>query len=363
MTVIKARTEFASALNQICAEHGIELDVVLSSIKEALLAAYRRDFGTDEEIEYEAEIKPETGETHIFLIKGKDKKEVTPPDFGRIAAQVAKQVLIQKIREAEKASVLEEYSKRTGNLVNGRVIRFDGSNIIVDVDRAEAFLPKIEQIMSENYKIGQRLTFYIKGIEDIGKSQQVIVSRSDKALVKEIFKREVPELASGVVQIKEISREAGQRSKVAVFSTQAGVDPVGSCVGQKGVRVQAVINELNGEKIDVIQFSEDINKFIIAALSPAENIKVEVDEKNKTASVTAPDDQLSLAIGKDGQNVRLAVKLTGYKIDINEDKKSKKAVKDIKKVKKGKEEKKEKKAKKEEKESKEKKTKKKSKLV
>lgn len=362
MAAIKARTEFASALNQICAEHSIELDVVLSSIKEALLAAYRRDFGTDEEIEYEAEIKPETGETHIFLVKGKNKKEVTPPNFGRIAAQVAKQVLIQKIREAEKTSVLEEYSKRIGNLVSGRVIRFDGPNIVVDVDRAEAFLPKIEQIMSENYKIGQRLTFYIKGIEDIGKNQQVVVSRSDKALVEGLFKREVPELASGAVQIKEISREAGQRSKVAVFSTQTGVDPVGSCVGQKGVRVQAVINELNGEKIDVIQFSEDIKKFIVAALSPAENIKVEVDEKNGTASVTAPDDQLSLAIGKDGQNVRLAVKLTGYKIDINEDKKSKskKETKDTKKVKKEKEEEKEKKVKKV---KKERKTKKKSKLA
>lgn len=363
MAVIKARTEFASALNQICAEHGIELDVVLDSIKEALLAAYRRDFGTDEEIEYEAEIKPETGETHIFLVKGKGRKEVTPPDFGRIAAQVAKQVLIQKIREAEKSSVLEEYSGRIGSLVNGRIIRFDGPNIIVDVDRAEAFLLKTEQVMAENYKIGQRLTFYIKGIEDIGKSQQVIISRADKALVEGIFKREVPELASGVVQIKEIAREAGQRSKVAVFSTQAGVDPVGSCVGQKGVRVQAVINELNGEKIDIIQFSEDIKKFIVSALSPAENIKVEINEKNATALVTAPDDQLSLAIGKDGQNVRLAVKLTGYKIDINEEKKSKKIAKDTKKVKKEKEEKKEKKTKKEEKETKEKKTKKKSKLA
>jgi len=315
MAVLKARTEFASALNQICAEHGIEIDVVLESIKEALLAAYRRDFGMDEEAKYEAEINPQTGESHLYLL-GKEKKEITPPGFGRIAAQVAKQVLIQKIREAEKSSILSEYAKRIGSLVSGRIIRFDGPQVIVDIDRTEAIMPRAEQILPENYKISQRLTFYIKGIEELGKGQQIIVSRADKNLVEGLFKREVPEVASGVVKIKEIAREAGNRSKIAVFSTQAGVDPVGSCVGQKGVRVQAVINELNGEKIDIIQHSEDISKFIAAALSPAEKIKVEVDEKKKTAVVTVPEDQLSLAIGREGQNVRLAVKLTGYKIDI-----------------------------------------------
>ncbi len=315
MAVLKARTEFASALNQICAEHGIEIDVVLESIKEALLAAYRRDFGMDEEAKYEAEINPQTGESHLYLL-GKKKKEVTPPGFGRIAAQVAKQVLIQKIREAEKSSILTEYAKRVGSLVSGRIIRFDGPQVIVDIDRTEAIMPRAEQILPENYKISQRLTFYIKGIEELGKSQQIIVSRADKNLVEGLFKREVPEVASGAVKIREIAREAGNRSKIAVFSTQAGVDPVGSCVGQKGVLVQAVINELNGEKIDIIQHSEDISKFIAAALSPAEKIKVEIDEKKKTAVVTVPEDQLSLAIGRDGQNVRLAVKLTGYKIDI-----------------------------------------------
>jgi len=318
MAALKARTEFASALNQICAEHGIEIDVVLDSIKEALLAAYRRDFGMEEEANYEAEINKETGETHLYLL-GKKKKEVTPPGFGRIAAQVAKQVLIQKIREAEKSSILNEYAKRVGSLVSGRIIRFDGPQVIVDIDRTEAIMLKAEQVLPENYKISQRLTFYVKGIEELGKGQQIIVSRADKNLVEGLFKREVPEVASGVVKIKEIAREAGNRSKIAVFSTQAGVDPVGSCVGQKGVRVQAVINELNGEKIDIIQYSEDIVKFIAAALSPAEKIKVEVDEKKKTAVVTVPEDQLSLAIGRDGQNVRLAVKLTGYKIDIKGD--------------------------------------------
>lgn len=318
MAVTKARTEFASALNQICAEHNIKLEVVIESIKEALLAAYRRDFGMEEEAKYEAEINQETGETKLFSLDG-GKKEITPPGFGRIAAQVAKQVLIQKIREAEKSSILSEYAKRIGNLVNGRVIRFEGPNAIVDLDRAEAIMPRFEQIMTENYQINQRLVFYIKGIETLEKGEQIIVSRADKNLVEGLFKREVPEVASGAVKIKEIAREAGNRSKIAVFSTQTGVDPVGSCVGQKGVRVQAVINELNGEKIDIIQYSEDPAKFIASALSPAEKIKVQLDENNKTAIVSVPNDQLSLAIGKDGQNVRLAVKLTGYKIDIKED--------------------------------------------
>jgi N utilization substance protein A len=319
MAVIKARTEFASALNQICAEHGIEIEVVLDSIKEALLAAYRRDFGVDEEAQYEVNIDQQTGESHLFLLGKKEKKEITPPGFGRIAAQVAKQVLIQKIREAEKSSILAEYAKRVGSLVSGRIIRFDGPNVVIDIDRTEAMMPKMEQVMAENYKISQRLTFYVKGIEELGKGQQIIISRADKNLVEGLFKREVPEVSSGVVKIKEIAREAGNRSKIAVFSTQSGVDPVGSCVGQKGVRVQAVINELNGEKIDIIQYSEDISKFIASALSPAEKIKVEIDEKRKTAVVSVPEDQLSLAIGRDGQNVRLAVKLTGYKIDIKED--------------------------------------------
>ncbi len=343
MAVIKARTEFASALNQVCAEHNIELEVVLSSIKEALLAAYRRDFGMDEEKEYEAEIDSASGAPRLFLIEDKKKKEITPPGFGRIAAQVAKQVLIQKIREAEKSAVLSEYSKKVGTLVSGRVIRFDGPNIIVDLDRAEAVLTRSEQIASENYNINQRYIFYVKGIEVLEKGEQVVVSRADKNLVEGLFKREVPEVASGAVKIREIAREAGNRTKIAVFSSQAGVDPVGSCVGQKGVRVQAVINELNGEKIDIIQYSEDAAKFITAALAPAENIKVEVDEKLKTAIVNVPEDQLSLAIGKDGQNVRLAVKLTGYKIDIKEAEEKDKTSKSKQEVKEKKEEKKEKK--------------------
>lgn len=319
MAIFKARTEFASALNQICAERGIEPEVVLSTIKAAIVAAYRRDFGLEEGRKYEAEINPETGESRLFSWqegKKRKKKDVTPPGFGRIAAQVAKQVLLQKIREAEKAAVLDEYSKRIGTLVNGMILRFDGPNIIVDIGKTEGIMPPQEQVRSEKYKLNQRLTFLIKDIRDSMRGREIIVSRADKGLVEALFRREVPEVASGAVEIKEVAREPGSRSKIAVSSTQVGVDPVGSCVGQKGVRVQAVIGELEGEKIDVIQYSDSPEKFIIAALSPAEGVKVKVDEKKKTATVTMPDDQLSLAIGKDGQNVRLAAKLTNYKIDI-----------------------------------------------
>lgn len=319
MAMLKARTEFASALNQVCAERGIEPEVVLETIEAAILAAYRRDFGLKEGYEYEAEIDPETGQTKLFSWpegEKKERKEIAPPGFGRIAAQVAKQVLIQKIREAEKTAVLDEYSKRIGTLVNGMVLRFDGPNVVVDIGKTEGTMSPLEQVRAEQYRLNQRLTFFIKDIRDSARGREIVVSRADKDLVGALFRREVPEVASGAVEIKGIAREPGSRSKVAVSSTQIGVDPVGSCVGQKGVRVQAVINELEGEKIDIIQHSDNPEKFIIAALSPAEGVKVAIDEEKKTASVTMPDDQLSLAIGRDGQNVRLAAKLTGYKIDI-----------------------------------------------
>jgi N utilization substance protein A len=319
VAVIKARTEFAAALNQVCAEHGVEPTVVLDSIKEAMLAAYRRDFAVEEGYEYEVEIKPENGNLKIFSWKEghkKAKKDITPPGYGRVAATVAKQVLLQKIREAEKTAILDEFQTRVGTLVNGMILRFDGPNIIVDIGKTEAIMIPQEQVRAEDYKTNQRLTFYIEGIHETYKGKQIIVSRAHKGLVEGLFRREVPEVASGAVRIKEIAREPGNRSKVAVQSTQAGVDPVGSCVGQKGVRVQAVINELNGEKIDIIQYSDDPAKFIAAALSPAEKVEAKLNEKTKTATVSVPDDQLSLAIGRDGQNVRLAGRLTGYKIDI-----------------------------------------------
>jgi N utilization substance protein A len=319
MAVLKARTEFASALNQICAEKGIEPEVALDSIKSAVVAAYRKDYGAKEEMEYEVDLDMATGEFKVYEYpegKEKKKKEVTPPGFGRIASMTAKQVIIQKLREAEKTAILDEYFKRVGTLVSGMIIRFDGPNAIVDIGKAEGVMPPPEQVRTERYKVNQRLTFLIKEIRDTLRGREVIVSRADPGLVESLFRREVPEVASGAVEIKAIAREGGGRTKMAVSSTQLGVDPVGSCVGQKGVRVQAVIDELEGEKIDVIPYSDDPEKFIIAALSPAEGIKVKLEKKKKEAVVSVPDDQLSLAIGREGQNVRLAAKLTGFRIDI-----------------------------------------------
>ncbi|MFZ5365729.1 MAG: transcription termination factor NusA [Patescibacteria group bacterium] len=315
------RTEFATALTQVATERGIEPEVVLETIKAAIVAAYRRDarergIVIPEEEEFEVEINPSSGEAKIFQKKGKKREDITPPGFGRIAAQTAKQVILQKIREAEKSAILDEYSQRIGTLVSGMILRFDGPNIVVDIGKTEAVMPPSEQVRSEGYKLNQRLTFYIEGIKEGPRGQQIIVSRASRGLVEGLFKREVPEVSSGAVEIAAIAREPGGRTKIAVFSNQAGVDPVGSCVGQKGVRVQEVIEELNGEKIDIIQHSDNPEKFITASLSPAQGISVELNEKLKTAKVVVPGDQLSLAIGKKGENVRLAAKLTGYKIDI-----------------------------------------------
>ncbi len=344
MAQYQARTDFAAALNQIANERGIDPSVVVESIKSAILAAYRKDGlltgDYKEDWVYEADIDAVTGETKVFgfpkppVAEGeepteeqlaparKKKTEVTPPGFGRIAAQTAKQVILQKIREAEKGAIISEYEKRVGQLVNGMVLRFIGNEIIIDLGKGEAVMPSFEQVPVENYRLNQRLTFYIEGIKDGIKGKEIIVSRAHKGLVEGLFKREVPEVNSGVVNIKEIAREPGVRTKIAVTSTQSGVDPVGSCVGQKGVRVQAVIDELNNEKIDIIQYSDETEKFITAALAPAQNISVKIDTDKKLAHVTVSEDQLSLAIGRDGQNVRLASKLTGYKIDIEGDKSS-----------------------------------------
>jgi N utilization substance protein A len=313
------RTEFAAALAQVASERGIDPDQVLESIKAAILMAYKKDFGFKEGFEYSVEVDSGTGESRVFAWpEGEEskKEEITPAGFGRIAAQQARNIIVQKIREAEKSSLLDEYEKRVGTLVSGMVLRFDGDNIVVDIGKGEAIMPTSEQNRGETYRLNMRMVFYLEGIRETVRGKQIIVSRAHEGLVEGLFKREVPEVTSGAVEIRAVAREAGSRTKIAVYSTQSGVDPVGSCVGQKGVRVQAVINELNGEKIDIIQYSEDPAKFILAALSPAENLEIEIDEDKKTALVTAPEDQLSLAIGKGGQNVRLAIKLTGYKIDI-----------------------------------------------
>lgn len=306
-----ARTEFAAALNQVASERGIDVSEVIETIKIAIAAAYHKDFDPEEN-EVEVDLDPITGEVQIK----KDGKNVTPAGFGRIAAQTAKQVILQRIRESEKNSILDEFRTKTGTIMSGQIQRISGPIVTVNLGKAEAIMPPQEQMQNENYSLGQRLKFYIVGIKEGTHGEEIIVSRADKGLLEGLITAEVPELAGGAVEIKAIAREAGQRSKIAVSSNQMGVDPVGSCVGQKGVRIQAVINELGSERIDIIQFSDDIKTFIAQSLSPAKDIVVTVNEEEKTAVVSVPEDQLSLAIGKDGQNVRLAAKLTGYKIDI-----------------------------------------------
>ena len=315
MPGVVVRTEFALALNQVAAERGIDVSVVLETIKSAILAAYHKDYGKDAEVMEEGltvELDPQSGEAKIL----RNGENITPPGFGRIAAQTAKQVIFQRIREAEKTAIITDYSTRVGTILSGMILRFDGPNVIVDIGRAQGIMPPSEQVRIEQYHINQRLTFYIKEIREGRRGSEIILSRSDAKLVAGLFAREVPEIANKSVDVKAIAREGGSRTKIAVHSAQNGVDPVGSCVGQRGIRVQAVINELAGEKIDIIQYSQKPEAFIASALAPAEGIKVELDEERKKAVVTVPDDQLSLAIGRGGQNVRLAAKLTEYKIDI-----------------------------------------------
>lgn len=328
------RTEFAQALKAIATERGLNPDVILETIKQAIIAAYRRDAkerGEDTEtFDFDVELNPVNGEARVFSwplpaedatekqkAKAKsEKKDVTPPGFGRIAAQTAKQVIHQKIREAEKGAILDEFSVRIGTLTSGMILRFEGANVRVDMGRTEAIMPVEERIPNERLTPNQRLTFLLKEIKETLKGKEIILSRADPVFVQKLFAREVPEIGSGSVVIRAIAREAGVRTKIAVTSNQSGVDPVGSCVGQKGVRVQAVTNELGGERVDIIAFSENLEDLIAAALSPAENASVKLSKDKKTAKVKAPEDQLSLAIGKDGQNVRLAARLTGVRIEV-----------------------------------------------
>ena len=322
------RSEFLLALNQVANERGVDVEVVLDTVKNAILAAYKKDHPDIELEEYSTTLDKNTGEATILH----KKKDVTPPGFGRIAAQTARQVILQKIREKEKEAIIADYKLRVGTIVNGMILRFAGPNIIVDVGKTEALLPISEQILNEKYHLNQRLTVYILEIRTGLKGDEIIVSRASNGLLEGLFKREVPEVAKGSVVIKNIAREAGVRSKVAVFSNQQGIDPVGSCVGQRGVRVQAIIQEFGGaERIDIIQWYENPKDYIAQALSPAKNVRVELDKKEeKTAYVYVPVEELSLAIGRDGQNVRLASKLTDYRIEIEEDKTAKKETEETK---------------------------------
>lgn len=326
------RTEFAAAINQIANERQIDPSSIYEAIRQALVSAYRKQFGhLEEESYYFVELDEDTGESRIFkcpilekdeetgeITKWDEKKaeDVTPAGFGRIAAQTAKQVILQKIRESEKDKVIADFQEKVGEIVNAQILRMDGRAVILDIGRGQGYMPPEEQMRGEFYKMNNRITVLIKEIRDSHKGKRVIVSRADKQLVAKLFEREVPEIAAGTVEIALIAREAGVRTKLAVRSTQDGVDPVGSCVGQRGVRVQEVIRELNNEKLDIIPYSENKKLLIQGALAPAEGLKIEIKEAEKLVEVTAPDDQLSLAIGRGGQNVRLAAKLTEYKITI-----------------------------------------------
>ena len=328
---LTARTEFAAAINQIASERGISPTIIIDAITQALVASFKKDFPVlAEEVEEDetkvivANIDEEDGSFKIYHgeegKKIKDMKDITPPGFGRIAAQTAKQVILQQIREAEKTSILDEYQEKIGEVINGMVQRMDGRNVIVDIGRGQGVMPPEEQVGNEYYRLNSRISVLIKEINETDRGEAVIVSRADPKLVEGLFAREVPEVGAGSVNIKANAREAGNRTKVAVESTQDGVDPVGSCVGQKGVRVQAVINELNGEKIDIIQYSPDQSKFITAALAPADGLSIKHDKDTDEYVVTVPDDQLSLAIGRGGQNVKLAAKLAGIRLKIVSDK-------------------------------------------
>jgi len=336
--------EFISAINQVCHERQLSRDVVLEAIEAALISAFKRDFGAAQSIT--AKIDPETGAAQVFVEKevvsevidsktqislkeaqkhnpdvsigGLVHIESTPANFGRIAAQTAKQVILQRIREAERDSLYNSYAEREGEIVNGTVQSIDSQQVTLTLGKVEAILPRSEQIPTERYTIGQRLRAYVSEVQKTPRGPVIIVSRTHRNMLRRLLELEVPEIYNGTVEIKSIAREAGYRSKVAVAALQDGVDPVGSCVGMRGVRIQGIVNELNGEKIDVVQWSPESSTFIAHGLSPAKvlNVILQDDGDGKTAVVVVPDKQLSLAIGKEGQNARLAAKLTGWRIDI-----------------------------------------------
>lgn len=338
------KNEFLVAITQLSAEKNLPKEVVLEAVEAALVSAYKKDNpGAVQNIS--VKISPTTGEAKFFAKKtavetpvdvqkeiplkdaSKLKKGValgdivdveipTPLNAGRIAAQTAKQVVMQRLREAEREVVFEEFADKEGDIVGGIVQRMDPKQITIDLGRAEAILPASEQVRSEHYRLGQRLKVYLMEVRRTSKGPQVIVSRTHRNLLRRLFEREVPEIANGIVELKAIAREPGYRSKVAVYARQEGVDPVGCCVGLRGIRIQNIVNELGGERIDVVQWHPEPKIYVANALSPAQVMNVEIREGEKTAMVVVPDRQLSLAIGKEGQNARLAAKLTGWRIDI-----------------------------------------------
>ncbi|MEI8067398.1 MAG: transcription termination factor NusA [Candidatus Shapirobacteria bacterium] len=319
------KTEFAVAVAQIAGERNIDVQSILDSIEFGLISAYKRDqkeHGViiSETDVFGVELSPESGSFKVYLIEDDKKTDVTPPGFGRIAAQTAKQVIDQKIHEAEKESVVVEYEKKLNSLITGIVLKVDPFKAVIGVGKTEAICPKDEQIRGENLILGSKKVFLLKNIirSEDGRSE-IILSRRDPEFVKEVFIREVPEVGNGTVKIEKIARAAGERTKIAVSSTQAGVDPVGSCIGQKGSRIQSVLSELpTEEKVDVVLYSKNLNQFIIQSLSPAQDVKI-ISVNEQVAVVSVPESQLALAIGGGGENVRLAGQLVGLEIKITQE--------------------------------------------
>lgn len=303
--------DLLAVLDYIEREKGIKKDILIKAIESALISAARRNLGkhvTDIKVEFDSQ----TGDFKVFRPDGKE----VSGDFGRISAQTAKQVIIQKIREAERDVVFEEYQHKVNDIASGSVHRFEKGLIIVDLGRVEGILPKREIPPNEEYRQGDRIKALVVEVKKAAKGPEILLSRNSPGLVKRLFELEVPEIYEGIVEIKSVSREAGDRSKIAVYSKDDKVDPVGACVGMRGQRVKNIVRELGGEKIDIVRWSVNIGDFISASLSPAEIMSVKTNESEKRAEVIVADDQLSLAIGKKGQNVRLAAKLTSWNIDI-----------------------------------------------
>ncbi len=330
------------AIDYLAREKGIDKEILLEALEAALISAYKKNFKSATNVR--VELNEETGKMAVFSRKNVVEEvedhqqeisiqeakeinpnyeiddvvevEVTPKDFGRIAAQAAKQVVTQRVREAERGVIFSEYSDREDDVMTGIIQRKDARYVYVHLGKIEAKLAEAEQMPTEEYNVHDRIKVYVTKVENTSKGPQIYISRSHPGLLKRLFEMEVPEIYDGIVEIKSVAREAGDRSKVSVYAPDPDIDPVGSCVGQKGQRVQAIVNELKGEKIDVVQWSDDPTVYVSNALSPSKVISVLVNEEEKATTVIVPDYQLSLAIGKRGQNVRLAAKLTGWKIDI-----------------------------------------------
>jgi len=303
--------ELLTVLEHIEREKGIDKELLFKAIESALVSAARKIVG-NKEAEVEVSIDRSTG---IMEIKS-GGKEIKHADFGRIAAQTAKQVIIQKIREAERNIIFEDYEKRVGTITSGSVHRFERGDIVIDLGKTEAILPRSQQCQRERYRQGDRIRAYILEVGRTAHGPQIILSRSSTAFVKKLFETEVPEIGEGIVEIKAIAREGGERTKVAVWSKDDKVDAVGACVGMRGSRVKDIVKELQGERVDIVRWSDDIKEFVKAALSPAEIKEMKIYKESKKIALTLPDDQLSIGIGKHGQNVRLASKLIGWELDI-----------------------------------------------